>query len=177
MIKKTWIIPHKAAESFGWKFFGKFWCLKLYLHRLPAKAAKASDLHFWKKKLFTVEEHEKEKIICNSRHQSVSNWFMKNSFAVKYHFKTRSLCVYRRTAGRWSVSPITVRGEKVCLLWHVAASLAVCSARSASVLSPDKMLNVSACRTTWPASYRCKLLFKSYKYICPAGGAALIYAV
>ncbi len=36
--------------------------LKLYLHRLPAKAAKMSGLHFWEKKLLTVEKHRKEKI-------------------------------------------------------------------------------------------------------------------
>ncbi len=40
MIKKIWITPHKAFESFGWTFLDGFDVLKLY--RLPAKAAKVS---------------------------------------------------------------------------------------------------------------------------------------
>ncbi len=46
---KTWLIPHKAAESFGWMFLDGFDILKLHLHRLPAKAAKVSGSHFLKK--------------------------------------------------------------------------------------------------------------------------------
>ncbi len=54
MIKTTWIIPHKAFEIFGWTFLDGLDLLKLYLHRLPAKAAKVAGLHFGKN-LFTVE--------------------------------------------------------------------------------------------------------------------------
>ncbi len=34
MIKKTWIKPHDAAESFGWTILDGLDVLKLYLHRL-----------------------------------------------------------------------------------------------------------------------------------------------
>ncbi len=50
MTKKTWIKPHEAVESFGWTFLDGFDVLKLYLHRLPAKAAKVRGSHFWKTK-------------------------------------------------------------------------------------------------------------------------------
>ncbi len=46
MIKKTWIITHEVFEIFGWTFFDGFDVLKLYLCRLPTKAAKVSVLHF-----------------------------------------------------------------------------------------------------------------------------------
>ncbi len=49
MIKKTWIISHKTFETSGWMFLDGFDVLKQYLHGLQAKAAKVSDLHFWKK--------------------------------------------------------------------------------------------------------------------------------
>ncbi len=52
MIKKTWIIPHKAFEIYGWTLFDGFDALKLYLHRLPAKAAKVIDSHVWKKQVW-----------------------------------------------------------------------------------------------------------------------------
>ncbi len=40
---------HKAVEIFGCMFSRGFDVLKLYLHRLPAKAANVSGLHFGKK--------------------------------------------------------------------------------------------------------------------------------
>ncbi len=49
MIKKTWITPQEAVENFGWMVLDGFDVLKLYLHRVPAKAAKVSGSHFWKK--------------------------------------------------------------------------------------------------------------------------------
>ncbi len=48
MIKTTWIKPHEAVESFGWTFVDDFDVLKLYVHRLPAKAAKVSSSDFLK---------------------------------------------------------------------------------------------------------------------------------
>ncbi len=51
-MKKTWIIPHKAAESFGWMLLDGFDGLKLYLNRLPAKAAKVSHSNFWRKLVY-----------------------------------------------------------------------------------------------------------------------------
>ncbi len=52
MIKKAWIIPHEAFEIFGWTILDCFSVLKLYLHRLPAKAAEVSGSHFWKKSVY-----------------------------------------------------------------------------------------------------------------------------
>ncbi len=49
---KSWIIPHKAVESFGWTFLDGFDVLKLYLHRLQAKVAKVRGPHFWKKSIY-----------------------------------------------------------------------------------------------------------------------------
>ncbi len=37
--KKAWIVPHEAAEIFGWTLLDGFVILKLYFQRLPAKAA------------------------------------------------------------------------------------------------------------------------------------------
>ncbi len=51
MIKKIWVITHKAFEIFGWTFSDGVDVLELYLHRLPAKAAKVGGLHFRKKSL------------------------------------------------------------------------------------------------------------------------------
>ncbi len=47
---KTWI--KEAVKSFGWTFLDGFDVLKLYLHRLPAKAAEVSGSHFWKKSVY-----------------------------------------------------------------------------------------------------------------------------
>ncbi len=86
MIKKR-IIPHEAAESFGWTFLHSFDVLKSEnLHRLTAKM---SGSYFWNH-LFTVKETWKEKTIVNSRHlgQIIKSKKAKNVyFAVKYHFK------------------------------------------------------------------------------------------
>ncbi len=46
MTKKTWITPKEAFEIFGRTFLDGFDVFKLYLHRLPAKAAKVSGSHF-----------------------------------------------------------------------------------------------------------------------------------
>ncbi len=74
MIKKTWIIPHEAFEIFGCMFSDGVDVLKLYLHRLSARIAKVSGLHFGEKNLFTMEESCKEKnIFFNSRHLRGSN--------------------------------------------------------------------------------------------------------
>ncbi len=48
-MKQTWIIAHKAFEIFLMDVLDGFDVLKLYLHRLPAKAATVSGSHFWKK--------------------------------------------------------------------------------------------------------------------------------
>ncbi len=45
-------MTHEACEMFGWTFLHGFDVLKLYLHRLPAKAAKVSGSHFWKKLVY-----------------------------------------------------------------------------------------------------------------------------
>ncbi len=60
MIKKTWIIPHKAFEIFGWTFLDSFDVLKLYLYRVPAEAAEVRGSHLGKKSV-CVEKHWKEK--------------------------------------------------------------------------------------------------------------------
>ncbi len=71
MVKKTWIVSHKAPESFGWMFLDGFDVLKLFLHRLPAKAAKVSGCIFGKT-LLTLEECWKEKnIFFISKHLRV----------------------------------------------------------------------------------------------------------
>ncbi len=49
MIKTTWILSDEDSEVFGWTFLDGFDVLKLYPHRLPAKAAKVRRSHFWKK--------------------------------------------------------------------------------------------------------------------------------
>ncbi len=62
-MKKTWIMPNKAFESFGSVFLGCSDVLKLYLHRLPAKAAKVCGLHFRKKSVYRGETLERQKHI------------------------------------------------------------------------------------------------------------------
>ncbi len=48
-INKTWIIPLKAFEIFGWTFLDGFDALKLCFQMLPANAAKVGGSHFGKK--------------------------------------------------------------------------------------------------------------------------------
>ncbi len=48
-MRKTGIIPHEAVERFGRTFLDSFKVLKLFVCRLPAKAAEVSSQHFWKK--------------------------------------------------------------------------------------------------------------------------------
>ncbi len=67
MMKKTWNIPHKAFEIFGWTFLHSFDVLKLYLYRLPAKAAKGSGSHFWKKSVYRGITLEGKKYILEFR--------------------------------------------------------------------------------------------------------------
>ncbi len=66
-MKKTWIIPHEAVESFGRMFLDGFVVLKLHLHRLPAKAAEVSGSHFLVKNLFVMKERWKEKIYSSTQ--------------------------------------------------------------------------------------------------------------
>ncbi len=55
-MKKTRIIPYKAAESFRWTFVDCYDVFKPHLHRMPAKVS----ANFWSH-LFTVEKCWKEK--------------------------------------------------------------------------------------------------------------------
>ncbi len=55
MVKKTWIILHKAFEIFEWTLIDGFDVLELYFCGLPAKAAKVSGLHIWKKCVLLLE--------------------------------------------------------------------------------------------------------------------------
>ncbi len=50
-MKKTWITPHRALREF---WMDSFDVLKLYLHRLPAKAAKVSGSQLKKNKRFLL---------------------------------------------------------------------------------------------------------------------------
>ncbi len=54
-MKKTWILPHGAVESFGRMFLDDFDVLKLYLWNCMWAAG------IFGENLFTVEEHWKEK--------------------------------------------------------------------------------------------------------------------
>ncbi len=48
-----WVEPYLFVGSFGWTFLDGFDVFKLYLHRLPEKAAKVSSSHFWGKKIYS----------------------------------------------------------------------------------------------------------------------------
>ncbi len=56
-------------------FLDGFDVLKLHLNRLPAKAAKVSGSHFWKKKttVYRGETLEEKNTFFNSRYLRVSN--------------------------------------------------------------------------------------------------------
>lgn len=65
----------------------------------------------------------------------------------------RVLCVYRWTASRWSVWPITGSEAAECTLWQGAASLAACGAEYTRVLKPVETPNVWSHSTTWLVSH------------------------
>ncbi len=81
MIKKTSVISCKAFEISGWTFFDGFDILKLYLHRLAAKAATVSDSHFCKEQKKQKQKNpdyceitvEGKNMFFSSRHLRVSN--------------------------------------------------------------------------------------------------------
>ncbi len=66
--------------------FGGFGVLKLYLHRLPAKAAKFSCSHFWNKCVYCgITKGEKGKKYSLQFKTSKGDLLThKNSFMVKY---------------------------------------------------------------------------------------------
>ncbi len=58
-------MPYEASGSLGWTFLDGFDVLKLCLHRLPAKAAKVSGSHFWKKSVYRGTTLEGKKIFSS----------------------------------------------------------------------------------------------------------------
>ncbi len=63
-LTKSWIIPHKAVESFGWTFLDS---VDTYLHRLPAKG------RVYLSPIYNGEMLERKKKFFYSRHLRVSN--------------------------------------------------------------------------------------------------------
>ncbi len=78
-MKKTWIQPHKAVESFRWTFLDGLDVFRVNLHRLLANGS----THFSKSPVYRGGTLEGNKI------QNISGWvtdLQKKDFAVKYYF-------------------------------------------------------------------------------------------